>query len=130
MLITSIGVLLSANKKKRSRIFSELYEFNEQLILNLKFNRYPVEKVAQPFKFVSEILKGKKLLEGKDGEIISDYTVNLGKSDALSQIDYLNDRKAALAKCRDDSLADYKRYGSLYVKIFFMIGVLAAVLLA
>lgn len=130
MLITSIGVLLSANKKKRSRIFSELYEFNEQLILNLKFNRYPVDKVAEPYKFVSEILKGKKLLEGKDGEIIRDYTVNLGKSDALSQIDYLNDRKAALAKCRDDSLADYKRYGSLYVKIFFMIGVLAAVLLA
>ncbi len=56
--------------------------------------------------------------------------VNLGKSDALSQIDYLNDRKATLAKCRDDSLSDYKRYGSLYVKIFFMIGVLAAVLLA
>ncbi len=130
MLTTSIGVFLSANKKKRSRIFSELYEFNEQLILNLKFNRNPVEKVAEPFKYVTEILNGKKLLDGKDGEIISDYTVNLGKSDALSQIDYLNDRKAALAKCKDDSLADYKRYGSLYVKIFFMLGVLAAVLLA
>lgn len=129
-LTTAIGVFLSKNKKKRSQVFSELYEFNEQLILNMKFNRNPVEKVAEPYKYVTEILKGKKPLDGKDGEIINDYFVNLGKSDALSQIDYLNDRKAALAKCRDDSLSDYKRYGSLYVKIFFMIGVLAAVLLA
>ena len=76
------------------------------------------------------MLGGKSVLDGKDGEVVSDYVVNLGKSDALSQIDYLNDRKAALGKLRDDSASAYKRYGSLYVKIFFMIGVLAAILLA
>lgn len=125
-----IGVFLSANKKKKMQVFSELYEFNEQLLINLKYARNPIDKVAQNFKFMPEMLHGTKLLDGKDGEIISEYAVNLGKSDALSQIDYLNDRKAVLAKRRDESFEEYKKYSSLYVKIFFMVGVLMAVLLA
>ena len=86
--------------------------------------------MAEGFKYVPEMLDGKKVLDGKDGEIISEYTVNLGKSDAVSQIDYLNGRKASLAKCKEESFTEYKKYSSLYVKIFFMIGVLMAVLLA
>ncbi len=130
VLTTLLGVFLSANKKKRMLVFSELYEFNEKLILNLKFDRNPIEKVAEGFKFIPDILQNKCVLDGADGETISDYIVNLGKSDALSQIDYLNGRKPALFKCKEESFTDYKKYSSLYVKIFFLIGVLAAILLA
>lgn len=129
-LTTTLGVFLAANKKKRMQVFSELYEFNEQLIINLKFDKNPLDKVAQRFKHMPVALKGGKVLDGKDGEVISDYFVNLGKSDALSQIDYLNGRKDLLAKYRDESQLNYKKYSSLYVKIFFMIGVLMAVLMA
>ncbi len=111
-------------------MFSELYEFNEQLILNLKFDRKPLDKVAEKYKYIPAVLSGEKILEGKDGETITEYAVNLGKSDALSQIDYLNGRKSALSKLKDESFSDYKRYSSLYVKIFLMIGVLMAVLIA
>lgn len=129
-LTTSIGVFLSAKKKRRMQVFSELYEFNEQLLINLKFSRQTMDKIAQNFKLMPDVLQGKILLEGKDGETVSDYVFNLGKSDALSQIDYLNERKVILAKQRDESVADYKKYSSLYVKIFFLLGVLMAVLLA
>lgn len=129
-MTTTIGVFLSANKKKRMTVFSELYEFNEQLILNLKFERKPIDKVAEKYKYIPPIIAGEKVLDGKDGETIAEYAVNLGKSDALSQIDYLNGRKAALSKCKDESFSDYKKYTSLYVKIFFMVGVLMAVLIA
>ena len=129
-LTTSIGVFLSANKKRRMQIFSELYEFNEQLLLNLKFSRQTLDKIAKNFKFVPDILQGKILLDGRDGEIISEYVFNLGKSDALSQIDYLNERKVILTKFKDESAENYKKYSSLYVKIFFLLGVLMAVLLA
>lgn len=125
-----LGVFLSANKKKRMQVFSELYEFNEQLIMNLKFVRNPIDKVAENFSFIPKILAGERLLDGGDGEFISDYVFSLGKSDSVSQIDYLNERKSALSKYRDESAAAYKRYSSLYVKIFFMIGVLMAVLIA
>lgn len=129
-LTTSIGVLLSAKKKKRMQVFSELYEFNEQLLLNLKFSRQALDKIAQNFKLIPDILQGKILLDGRDGEVISEYVFNLGKSDALSQIDYLNERKAILAKFREESSDNYKKYSSLYIKIFFLLGVLMAVLLA
>ena len=112
------------------QIYAELYEFNEQLLLNLKFSRLTIDKIAEKFKFIPDILAGKKTLDGEDGEIISDYISSLGKSDALSQIDYLNERKAVLTKCRDDSAENYKKYSSLYIKIFFLLGVLMAVLLA
>ena len=129
-LSTWIGILISANKKKRMQIFAELYEFNEQLLLNLKFSRSPIDKVASSFKFIPDILNGKRLLDGGDAEILREYTENLGKTDALSQIDYLNEKKAVLTKYRDESQLGYKKYSSLYIKIFFMVGVLLAVLLA
>ena len=129
-LTTSIGIFLSANKKKKMQVFGELYEFNDQLLLNLKFSRQPLKKIAEKFKFVPEMLKGERILEGEDGEIISDYVINLGKTDALSQIDYLNGRKAALEKYKNESAQEYKKYSSLYIKIFFMVGVLIAVLIA
>lgn len=129
-LTTSIGVFLSANKKKRMLILSELYEFNEQLLLNMKYSRKTLDKIADNFKFMPGILRGERPLTGSDGEFIADYFSNLGKSDALSQIDYLNERKAVLSKLKDESAAEYKKYSSLYVKIFFLLGVLMAVLLA
>ena len=130
VLTTLIGTYLSANKKKRMQVFAELYEFNEQLILTLKFSRASIEKIAAPFKFVPNILKGESPLSGNDAEFLKDYTDNLGKTDALSQVDYLSERKTLLKKYKEESFTDYKKYNSLYVKIFFLIGVLIAVLLA
>lgn len=129
-LTTSVGVFLSANKKKRMEVFGELYEFNEQLLINMKYSRQTLDKISQNFKYIPEILLGKRVLDGDDGAFIGDYVESLGKSDALSQIDYLNERKADLLKRRDESLTDYKKYSSLYIKIFFMLGVLMAVMLA
>ena len=62
--------------------------------------------------------------------MLSYYALYLVKSDAMSQIDYLNERREQLLKLKEQSQKDYKRYSSLYVKIFFMIGVLMAVLMA
>ena len=129
-MTTSIGPILSANKKKRMQIFYELYEFNEQLILTLKFTRASIEKIAEPFKYVPDIIDGKELISGDEGQFLKDYIQNLGKTDALSQVDYLNERKLLLKKYKDESYSDYKKYSSLYVKIFFLIGVMVAVLLA
>lgn len=122
--------MLSGAKKRRAAVFGELYEYNEQLLLSLKFGREDMKKLADKFRFVREALEGKNVLGGEDGEFISTYFSNLGATDALSQIDYLNERKVYLRKHRDESLADYKKYRSLYVRIFFMLGVLTAVLLA
>ena len=128
-LTTLLGVLLSADKKKKMLIFKELYEFNEQLLINLKYSRRPIDKIACNFKYIPALIGGKPLLDGKEGEIISDYFLSLGQSDYLSQIDYLNGRKVTLLKMKDESEANYKKYSSLYIKIFFLLGVMIAILL-
>jgi len=129
-LTTLLGILFSNNKKKKMQLFCELYEFNEKLLLNLKFGKIPLSKIAQEYPIICKILQNELIIEGRDGEFVNNYFKNLGHTDAISQIDYLNERKIYLKKYKDDSLNDYKKYGSLYIKIFFMVGILIAVLLA
>ena len=130
VLTTLLGILLSKDKKKKMQLFSEIYEFNEKLLLNLKFGKVPISTIAQEFPYILKILQNELKIEGKDGEFINNYFKNLGHTDAISQIDYLNERKIYLKKYKDESFNDYKKYGSLYIKIFFMVGILVAVLLA
>jgi hypothetical protein len=121
---------MSTDKKKRKAVFEELYEFNEQLILNLKYGKEKISLIAEKYKYVSLIFKGQKVLSGEDETFIENYITNLGTTDAVSQIDYLNERKLLLKKYRDESAENYKKYSSLYLKISLMIGILIVVLLA
>lgn len=118
------------NKKKRAAVYAELYEFNEQLLLNLKYGRVRIEALSSKYKYVEDIIAGKEVLSGDDDVLLKNYARNLGSTDPQSQIDYLNERKVSVKRLADESQQDYKRYGSLYVKIGLMVGILIAVLLA
>lgn len=122
--------MLSAEKKKRAQVFTELYEFNERMLLNLKFGKLRISQIASDFKYMPDIVVGKQLLNGADGQFIADYIKNIGVSDSSSQIDYLNERKSTIKKLMEESAENYKKYSSLYIKIALMIGILIAVLLA
>lgn len=123
-------MLLSAEKKKRARVFDELYEFNEKMLLNLKYGKVGLKEICEGYPSVKEIFGGKRLLGGEDGQFIDAYMRSIGTTDSLSQIDYLNERKIQLKKLRDESVSDYKKYSSLYMKICLLAGILVAVLLA
>jgi hypothetical protein len=130
ILATALGYLLSLNKKKRRDVYAELYEFNERLLLTLKYGQSKLCDVAKDFKYVKMLLDGQRVLDGCDGEFLQNYLFNLGKSEPSSQIDYLNERKQILKKRMEESEQDYKKYSSLYLKISLMVGILLAVLLA
>ena len=129
-LTTAIGKLLSSEKRKRAKVFEEMYEFNERLLLNMKYNRVPISVIADDYPYIKKLLEGDNPLCGEDGNFLDSYKCNLGITDAMSQIDYLNERKIAIKKYKEESADDCKKYSSLYMKIFFMVGVLIAVLLA
>ncbi len=129
-LTTALGVIASSGKKKRAQVFDELFQFNDKLILNMKYSRLPIAKIAEEFKSVKGILNGENPLRGKDGEIIDDYVSSLGTTDAVSQAEFLNSRRTMLETLKVESADDYKKYSSLYIKIFFLAGALIAVLLA
>lgn len=100
------------------------------MLINLKFGRSRISAIAADFKFMPDIMNGKSVLKGSDGQFIREYVKSIGVSDSASQIDYLNERKSHIRKLMEDSRENYKRYSSLYIKIALMIGVLIAVLLA
>ena len=127
---TSIGVLMSADKKKRAAVFGELYEFNERMLINLKYGKVRLSGIVCDFKYMPEIIAGKSVLGGSDGQFLKDYVKNIGSSDSSSQIDYLNERKNSIRKLKEESAENYKKYSALYIKIALMIGILIAVLLA
>ncbi len=127
---TAIGVLLSSEKKKRAKVYSELYEFNERMLLNLRYGKERISQITADYKFIDDILAGKELLAGEDATFLKEYGKNLGSSDCSSQIEYLSERQTFLRKMKDESMSDYKKYSSLYIKIALMAGILIAVLLA
>lgn len=130
MILSALfGVILSAEKKKAMKVFAQFYEFNEKLLLNMKFGKDKIGEIASPYEYVTASLGGKSVLKGERQDFITNYISNLGSTDALSQVDYLNERKETLKKYKLESEADYKKYGSLYLKIALMIGILVAVLL-
>ncbi len=127
---TAIGVLLSADKKRRAGVYEELYEFNERMLINLRYGGRRVGEISSGCKYMADILAGKSVLGGEDDRFLREYSKSLGVSDSSSQIDYLVERRPQIKKLRDESAENYKKYSSMYIKIALMAGVLIAVLLA
>lgn len=130
LLSGALGIAAATEKKRRAKIFSEFYEFNEKLLLNLKYGREKVSKVAEEFESVRKVMDGNEVLKGEDGEFLKKYVSGIGETDAVTQVEYLNERKLALNEFKQKSQENYKKYGSLYVKLALMAGLLVAVLLA
>lgn len=130
ILSAVFGLALSNEKKNKVKVYEQFYEFNEKLIMNLKYGRDKVSKIAADYGYVQKCLNGEKVLSGNEGKFLTEYLSSIGHTDAASQIDYLNERKAELDNLRQSSRNSYKKYGSLYFKLCLMAGILIAVLFA
>lgn len=130
LLSGGLGLAISAEKKREMNVFGQFYDFNEKLILNLKFNRDKIGTVADEFDLVKRVMSGDQLIKGGDGEFLKRYLSDIGKTDAPTQIEYLNEKGQTLEKLKRKSEENYKKYGSLYFKLSLMAGILIAVLLA
>lgn len=115
-------------KKNKAKLYAELLDFNEKLILNLRYEQQPIKDILSGFEMLKMALDGK--LESEDNAAVQEYFEMLGKTDSVSQIEFLITRRDALTQKSKNADENYKRYGNLYIKIFFMVGILVAVLLA
>lgn len=122
--------MISAELKREMKVFAQFYDFNEKLILNLKFNKDKVDVIANDYEFVKKAMGGDCPVKGGDGEFLKNYVSDIGKTDAPTQILYLNERGQTLLALKQKSEERYKKYGSLYLKLSIMAGILIAVLLA
>lgn len=130
LLSGALGAAISADKKRRFKVYSQFYDFNEKLLLNLKYGREKVGKIAEGYDCVQKVMNGNEILKGEEGAFLADYIAGIGESDALTQTDYLNEQKTRLSDLKAKSEENYKKYGALYFKLCVMAGILIAVLLA
>ena len=130
ILSALLGMALSADKKKQYKIMCEFYDFNESLMLNIKYERKRFEEILGGFNTVKKALNGEEVIGGEEGEFIKKYLDGIGTTDAQSQISYLGEMKEKLSKYKSESETKYKKYGSLYLKLCIACGILIAVLLA
>ena len=121
---------VSAEKKREMKVYAQFYEFNESLLLNLKYGREKVSKIADGYDYVKKIMNGEEVVKGDGGEFLKSYVACIGTTDAPTQVDYLTERKQILQKMKQNSEERYKKYGSMYFKLSLMAGILIAVLLA
>lgn len=112
------------------KIFGQFYDFNEKLILNLKFNKEKIAVVAEEFDYVKKAIGGEVVVKGEKGEFLIKYLNDIGRTDAPTQISYLTEKGQTLLKLKQKSEEKYKKYGALYLKLSLMAGILIAVLLA
>ena len=130
LLSGALGLAISAEKKREKAVFAQFYDFNEKLLLNLKYGREKVSVIADEYEYVKKAFNGGEGLKGENAEFIKSYVAGVGGSDALTQVDYLNEKKVSLQNLKQKSEENYKKYGSLYFKLSIMAGILIAVLLA
>lgn len=130
LLSGGLGYAISAEIKKEKKIFAQFYDFNEKLILNLKFSKEKVSVVAEEFEYVKKAFGGDCAVKGDDGRFLEQYLNDIGKTDAPTQLLYLNEKGQTLLALKQKSEEKYKKYGSLYFKLSIMAGILIAVLLA
>lgn len=129
VLCALIGTFLGADIKKKSVLYVELADFNDKLIMNLKFARKSIKEIIAEFPNLSNYINSPSYIEDGDA-FLSDYFNALGTSDSASQVGYLTEKSMEIKKERDIWLEKRAKYVPLYLKISVMIGVLIVVIMA
>jgi stage III sporulation protein AB len=128
--MTLIGLCLSNEKKKNMLVLKDFVAFNQDMLLTMQYDQKSIAVVAQKYKFVQKVFQGEKVTNEEEQKLLKDYLSQLGKTSSVSQTEYLQDQKSKLEMRYEQAENNYKKYGSLYLKIFFMAGILLAVLFA
>lgn len=125
-----LGAVIGSYMKKQMQIMCEFYDFNEKLILNMKFGREKLFEICKEYPNVSLAYNGEAVISGERGAFIKKYLQGIGATDAYSQLDYLNEMKVTLLKYKNESQERYKKFAPMYFKLCLAGGILVAILLA
>ncbi len=130
ILTTAVGVLIANDKKLDNKIFEELDNFNDEMLISCKFDRISKNKLLSKYNLLFNFCNNKFKLSNKDyTEFIKNYFEFVGKSDFKSQVDFMSSKKLQIETFKNETKKEYKRYKDMYLKIFFLVGVVIAVLL-
>lgn len=143
---TFCGYLLSKKYRRRKKFFQQWTIFNERFLNEIAYYRRPLKEFYQKFEYDGDfnlfllgflesltknegnkwefegLLKEFSFLEKEDKGMITDYFLMLGRGDSRSQKEYFSSVKSPLEKRALAVETQAKKYGDLYVKLGFLLG--------
>lgn len=142
------GYYLAKKYRKRQSFYTQFWEFNERFLGEIAYYRRPLGEFLSKYTYKNEfelfLNSFYTCLKKEDGlrelaypdfateeekrELI-DYFSMLGKGDSGAQKAYFSTAKETLSKRKKESVEACKKYGDLYVKLGFLIGLFILVLI-
>jgi stage III sporulation protein AB len=142
------GYYMTKKYRKRQSFYLQLWEFNERFLSEVTYYRRPLAEFLSKYSYKNEFAvllqsfylgleKGSFSLENicldflteEDKKELEDYFGMLCKGDSTAQKAYFSGLKEVLAKKKMQSVEEGKKYGDLYVKLGFLIGLFLLVLM-
>ena len=142
------GVYMTKKYRKKQSFYAQLWEFNERFLSEITYYRRPLIEFLSKYAYKNEFAtliqtfclgleKGVFSLENsrldflteEDKIEVEDYFRMLGKGDSVSQKGYFSSVRDTLAKLENETKTEAKRYGDLYLKIGFLLGLLVLILI-
>lgn len=141
---TGVGYYFSKKYSIRSEFYSNFYEFNKSLKNDISFmqnsllnfiDKYST-KTTIFYKNTYEYLYEKKEIEldknifnDEEKSFLKNYLNSLGGSDKKTQLNYLESVDVNLVDLLNKAKEQETKYKSLYIKIGFLIGLIALIVL-
>lgn len=153
------GYVFAKKYREKMRFFSQFHEFNERFLSEISYYRRPVKEFVAKYPytgdfalllkdFISSLDREKKsayageekefetadltfpdFLTEEERGFARDYFFMLGRGDSGSQKAYFSSVKSFLSEYKSKSGEECKRYGDLYLKMGFLLGLLILVLI-
>ena len=144
------GYLLAKKYRQKKKFFSQFVLFNERFLSELAYFRRPIREFifaysyqGEFFQFLEESFSQNALvsfqsvlntnaytfLSAEDKALVDNYFSMLGKADSMAQKAYFSSVKDVLKKAEADAISESKKYGDLYVKMGFLLGLLILILI-
>ncbi len=146
------GYILAKKYRRKKHFFMQFMAFNERFISELSYFRRPMREFILAYTYKGEFLNLLRqflslshkefltfheelsspeyyFLKNDEKTTILNYFSMLGKGDSASQKIYFLGARDVLKKYEEEAYRECKKYGELYIKIGFLLGLLILILI-
>lgn len=144
LIVCVIVALVLSNKfVERKKFYGDFNTFNKRLTSEISYSQASILSLIDEYKDKNTLFFNNLRLyfENNDLKLTSKhikkdeidyfliYLKTIGTSDKNTQLEFLNGVNSYLEKHVEESIADEKKYRALYVKLGFLFGIMALIIL-
>lgn len=138
-----IGYKMSQKYVLKKDFYIDFDTFNKRILNEVSFTKRSIVSIVNDFNFKNNnfscsvkkyfIERDKEMdklnfLSLEENEYFNNYLVNLGTSDKTTQFEYLSLAQKEIEEKKEQALSESKKYRSLYIRLGFLIGLIALII--